>query len=274
VPYRFKLHLVTEFKYLWAIAGMVLLSLLLVLFSQIHCNENVTDLYSGIETYQEYYILPRLPYSYSALKPWIDEKTMEVHHTGHHGAYTAKMNAALQEWRRSGEESDLASSSLLNIMKNIDRVPEKWKQAIRNNAGGYVNHIFFFSGLGPNPENTEQPMPLTLLRTFRRSFHNYTEFRIWMSREALQHFGSGYVWLCRVPKQDYLTIYRTDKQICPISLGLQPLLVIDVWEHAYYLQHQYRKKDYIESWWNLVNWEKVERLYQWWMELEPPHDEL
>ena len=105
----------------------------------------------------------------------------------------------------------------------------------------YINHIFYFTNLHGNPKNSDQPMPLSLLSIFRRSFHNFTEFRIWMSKEAHSLFGSGYVWLCRVPSQNYLTIYSTDNQISPISLGLQPLLVIDVWEHAYYLQHQYKR---------------------------------
>lgn len=253
-------------------------SFVLLLFSHVFAVTTVVnetaEIYDGIEKFQDYYELPKLPYSYDALEPWIDAKTMEAHHAGHLASYTAKMNAALEEWRKSGEENDLAMSSLVKILQNVDKIPAKWKKVIQDNAGGYTNHIFYFSNLFPNPKEIDQPMPFSLLKVFRRSFHNFTSLRVWMSSDALSLFGSGYVWLCRVPKQNYLTVYSTTNQISPLTLGLQPLLVIDVWEHAYYLKHQYRRKDYINDWWNVISWMKVEQLFDWWMSFEPKHDEL
>lgn len=236
-------------------------------------NDN-DDMFVGLDQPSDYYRLPKLPYTYEDLEPWLDTRSVEDHHAGQLAGYVGQLNRLLKEWRSTGEEHELATSSLINILRHVDKIPEKWRRDIRNAAGGYVNHIFFFSTLHPNPNNVEQPMPLTLLRIFRRSFHNYTDFRIWFSREALTLHGSGFVWLCRVPEQEYLTVYRTDNNVSPVSLGLQPLLGLDMWEHAYYMMHQHRKKDYIESWWNLVNWEKVERLLDWWLSEPQPHDEL
>lgn len=248
--------------------------ILITLLSDLSTQNPVDDIYIGIEKPQEYYDLPKLPYSYDSMLPWIDAETMKVHHSGHHRAYTAKMNAALQEWRASGEENELAKSSILHILKNINKVPEKWRTAIRNNGGGYVNHIMYFATMSPNPHGIDQTISPHLISQFQHSFHNVSYFKKWINDEALKLFGSGYVWLCRVPSHNFLTIYPTGDQISPISYSMQPILVIDVWEHAYYLKNQNKRKDYIQSWWNLVDWAKVERLHNWWKSLEPSHHEL
>jgi len=246
------------------------IQLVLTFLSVITCD----GIYQGINEYQDYYHLPELPYKYDQLEPWIDAKTVDVHHSGHHAAYTAKMNAALQEWRNSGEEKELAHSSIGNILKNIDKVPQRWRTSIRNNGGGYVNHIFYFSVISPNPLNDNHTISANLRGLFRKSFVNMSQFETWMTQEAIALFGSGYVWLCREPTRNYLTVYSTIDQITPLQFGLQPILVIDVWEHAYYLKHQNKRKSYIESWWRLIDWAKVEHLYEWWRSFDPKHEEL
>jgi len=255
----------------------VVLIFLVVILSTSHANNNKynkTGIFVGIENYQSYYDLPELPYEYDALEPWIDNVTMESHHIGVHASHTTKLNTALHAWRRSGLQKELAMSSLMNILKNINKVPEKWRKDIRDNGGGYTNHLFYFANLDPNANDSVEAIPTKLSMGIERSFHTFESFKTWMTREAVSMYGSGFVWLCRVPKENYLTVYPTSNQLSPLSLGLQPLLGLDVWEHAYYLKHQYRRKDYVKNWWNVVSWTKVQKLYDWWLSIEPTHDEL
>jgi len=251
--------------------GILFITINVFMFGQ----SSKDEIYLGVDQFQEYYDLPELPYSLDSLEPWIDAETMNVHFKGHHASYMAKMNAALTEWRKSEPENELAKKSLVDILKDVDSVPEKWRNAIRNNGGGYLNHIFYFATMSPNPKGMEHTMPLGLLTNFRKSFHNFTHFQSWMSKEAMNLFGSGYVWLCREPNGGFLTIYATKDQASPITYGLQPILVIDVWEHAYYLKHKNKRKNYIDNWWKIVDFSKVEALLNWWLNFEKKsHDEL
>jgi len=219
------------------------------------------------------YPLPSLNFGYNELEPHIDGKTVQVHHGGHHRAYTNKMNAALKEWRASGEESALSRKSILEILKSIEDVPNQWKTTIRNNGGGYLNHAIYFSLLSPNPERKSRLPFGTVLRRIEKAFGNFSEFRDMFTKSALTLFGSGYVWLCRERKHDVLTFFPTVNQESPVSYGLEPILVIDVWEHAYYLKHQNKRGSYVEDWWNVVDWEIVNKLYDFWNKSKP-HEEL
>ncbi|XP_065051554.1 superoxide dismutase [Mn/Fe]-like [Rhopilema esculentum] len=219
------------------------------------------------------YPLPRLNYGYDALEPFVDAKTMKVHHSGHHAAYTKKMNNALEQWRASEESNSLSKKSILEIMKSIEDVPEKWKTALRNNGGGYLNHAIFFSLLSPNPSKEDRVPTGKVLNHIVRSFGNFTAFKEMFSKSALSLFGSGYVWLCREPKTNALTYLPTINQQSPVSYGLNPILVIDVWEHAYYLKHQNKRANYIDNWWNVVDWSAVQDLYDFW-DKDSNHEEL
>eukprot|EP00794_Sanderia_malayensis_P017398 gene17398-19141_t len=229
--------------------------------------------YEIISEQQEAYPLPKLNYKYDELEPFIDEKTMTVHHTGHHLAYTNKMNAALKEWRNSKENSGLSSKSILEIVKNVEDIPSKWRNAIRNNGGGYVNHAIYFSVMSPNKDKIERAPSGIIQQKMFTSFGNYSLFKEIFTKSASTLFGSGYVWLCREPRNDILTIFPTDNQQCPLTFGLQPILVVDVWEHAYYLKHQNKRMSYIKDWWMVVDWNNVENLYHFW-EKGNAHTEL
>jgi len=246
--------------------------LVLLLFVTVEASED--QIYLGVDQYQDYYDLPKLPFSLDSLEPWIDAETMDVHFNGHHTSYMAKMNAALTEWRKSDPTDEFANKPLIDILQKVENVPTKWRVAVRNNGGGYLNHIFYFATMSPNPKGLDHTMPLGMLTTFRKSFHNFTHFQTWMNKEAMKLVGSGYVWLCREPRQGFLTIYSTKDQVSPVTYGLQPILVIDLWEHAYYLKHKNKRKNYIDNWWKLVDFSKVESLLNWWLAKDNKHDEL
>lgn len=193
--------------------------------------------------------LPKLPYAYDALEPSIDTKTMEIHHTKHHQAYTDNLNKAL-------EGVDTNNASIEEILSEIDMS----NMPLRNNAGGYYNHKLFWELL--SPEKTEPNT--TLQNAIEASFGSFENFKEAFSKAALSRFGSGWAWLCK--KTDGgLEIVTTGNQDNPLMPGIEggkPILGLDVWEHAYYLKYQNRRAEYIENFWNIVNWNKVTELYE------------
>lgn len=193
--------------------------------------------------------LPKLPYAYDALEPSIDTKTMEIHHTKHHQAYTDNLNKAL-------EGIDTNNMSIEELLSEIDMN----NMSLRNNAGGYYNHKLFWELL--LPEKTEPNT--TLQNAIKVSFGSFENFKEAFSKAALSRFGSGWAWLCK--KTDGgLEIVTTGNQDNPLMPGIEggtPVLALDVWEHAYYLKYQNRRAEYIENFWNIVNWNKVTELYE------------
>jgi len=183
------------------------------------------------------FTLPALPYAYDALEPFIDEQTMHLHHDQHHAAYVKKLNEL-------SPEGDIFS---------LIKTPGK----IANNAGGHLNHSFFWTNLAPSGNFSPQGRLLEKLVT---TFGNINTFQDQFTAIALQHFGSGWVWL--VMSGPDLKIIETTNQDSPLSLGMTPLLVVDVWEHAYYLKYQNRRADYLAAWWNVVNWTEAMRIYE------------
>lgn len=198
--------------------------------------------------------LPKLEYSYDALEPYIDAETMEIHHSKHHQGYTNKLNDAL------AEHSDLAEQSAEELIMNISSVPEEIRQAVKNNGGGYINHSLFWQVMGPAREGKEIP-DTKLTSEIKSNFMSHKDFEEKFTEVAASHFGSGWVWMV-VDKNGRLQIVTTANQDSPLAEGNTPILTLDVWEHAYYLQYQNRRPEYIEAWWNVVNWEKVNDLYQ------------
>lgn len=194
--------------------------------------------------------LPELPYSYDALEPFIDARTMEIHHTKHHQGYTDKLNTALES------SPELYEKTIEEILSDLSIVPEENREAVKNNGGGYANHNLFWQIMG----RTEKKEPIgELAEAINSSFQSFENFKKLFSEKAAGHFGSGWTWL--VEKQDgVLQIVTTQNQDSPLSQKLKPILTIDIWEHAYYLKYQNKRADYIEAWWNVVNWEEVGRL--------------
>lgn len=191
-----------------------------------------------------------LPYAYTALEPYIDEKTMHLHHDKHLQTYIDNLNAALKDY------PDLQKSSLEELIKNAGRLPEDIQTKIRNNAGGVYNHRFYFDGLKNPSEGKPQE---NLSKAIDQAFGSFETFESEFKQVALSVFGSGYAWL--VYNGYGLKIITTPNQNNPIEQGYCPILCIDVWEHAYYLKHYNVRADYINDWTNIINWEKAEQNY-------------
>ena len=195
--------------------------------------------------------LPGLPYDYDALEPHIDARTMEIHHTKHHQAYINNANAALEK------HSDLAGKAVEELLADLNAVPEDARTAIRNNAGGHANHTLFWTVMAPQAGGHPQDELATAIDAF---FGSFDKFRDQFETAAKTRFGSGWAWLSR--KSDGgLVVASTANQDSPISEGLTPILGLDVWEHAYYLNYQNRRPDYVAAFWNVVNWEEVARRF-------------
>ena len=196
--------------------------------------------------------LPDLPYDYDALEPHIDAQTMEIHHTKHHKGYTDKLNAAIEG------RGDLSGMSAEELVANLDRVPEDIRTAVRNNGGGYVNHNFFWKVLSPS--GSRQP-DSELHNALNAAFGSFDGFKASFAEAAAGRFGSGWAWLV-VDADGQLKIVSTPNQDSPLTNGQKPVLGLDVWEHAYYLKYQNKRPDYINAFWNVVNWEQVGRNYR------------
>jgi len=193
------------------------------------------------------FILPPLPYAYDALEPYIDARTMEIHYTKHHAGYVNNLNNALEGY------PEFQDRSLTDLVINYDQLPPSIAQAVRNNAGGDLNHTMFWALLkkdGGDPRGK-------VYDAIRRDFESVDAFKEQFSTAAKSVFGSGWAWLC-LNKEGRLVVIGTPNQDSPLKQGLQPILGIDVWEHAYYLKYQNRRPDYINAWWHVVNWDKVE----------------
>ena len=195
--------------------------------------------------------LPQLPYEYDALEPHIDKETMNIHHTKHHNTYVTNLNAALE-----GQE-DLAGKSLEELLANIESVPENIRTAVRNNGGGHANHSLFWELLSPNGggEPTGE-----LAEAIAAKFGSFESFKEEFAKAATTRFGSGWAWL--TVKDGELELSSTANQDSPLMEGKTPILGLDVWEHAYYLNYQNRRPDYIGAFWNVVNWDVVEAKFQ------------
>src|SRR5699024_3215551 len=193
--------------------------------------------------------LPKLPYAYDALEPHIDKETMEIHHTKHHNTYVTKLNDAVKG-------TDLESKSIEEIVKNLDAVPENIKTAVRNNGGGHLNHSIFWELLSPE----KKELSGELKEAIESAFGSVDKFKEEFEAAAAGRFGSGWAWL--VVNNGKLEITSTPNQDNPVSEGKTPVFGVDVWEHAYYLKYQNKRPEYLSAIWNVVNWDKVNELYQ------------
>lgn len=198
--------------------------------------------------------LPELPYAYEALEPSIDSTTMRIHHSAHHAAYVNNLNAALTK------HPDYSSDNLVEILKNLDKLPADIKTAVRNNGGGHYNHDFFWKVLAPEKSTTISPK---LEAVLAENFGSVDAFKDEFEKAALARFGSGWTWL--VKKADgSLKIVSTPNQdnmlMSADTVNDTPILGLDVWEHAYYLKYQNKRADYTKAFWNVVNWDKVSEL--------------
>lgn len=197
------------------------------------------------------YKLPELNYGYDALEPYVDQLTMETHHSKHHQAYIDNANKAL-EGHDKFKEMDVEE-----LLKSLDQLPEEIKGALRNNAGGHYNHSLFWDFM--SPEGQKEPQG-ELANRIEEDLGGFEKFKEDFKKAALGQFGSGWAWL--VVDGGKLAVVSTPNQDNPISQGKYPLLGIDVWEHAYYLKYQNRRAEYIDQWWNVVDWKKIEERFE------------
>ena len=216
---------------------------------------NTTSAETGIVTLRA--VLHDLPYAYDALKPYIDAETMRIHHDLHHGGYVRKLNASLEKWM------DCPFDTLESVFEGLDAVPKDIVTSIRNNGGGTWNHSLFWDSLSPE---ADQKPGSELLAAINTSFGSFEAMQDVFTQAAATRFGSGWAWLC-VDKQAGLFVSSTPNQDNPLMSSLVgrwgiPILGLDVWEHAYYLHYQNRRKDYIDAFWNIVNWKVVDERYR------------
>ncbi|MCE9663394.1 superoxide dismutase [Halomonas sp. M5N1S17] len=195
--------------------------------------------------------LPELPYAYDALEPYIDAMTMEIHHSRHHKTYVDKLNAAL-------EGTGLEDMPVDELLANIDRVPEQKRQEVINNGGGHSNHSKFWQMMAPSGGGQPQGK---VAQAIDSELGGFDAFKEAFTKAALGRFGSGWAWLSVTPEKK-LVVENTLNQDSPLMHGNTPVLGLDVWEHAYYLKYQNKRPDYVEAFFNVVNWEDVERRYQ------------
>lgn len=196
--------------------------------------------------------LPDLPYDYSALEPHIDEQTMRIHHTKHHQAYVNNLNEALQG------HDELQNLGIEELLRDIERVPQDIRTKVRNNGGGHANHTLFWQIMRPGGGGEPGG---ALGEEMRATLGDFASFRDQFANAAKGRFGSGWAWLV-LGEGGRLQVIDTANQDSPLMMGYTPILGLDVWEHAYYLKYQNRRPDYIEAWWNVVNWEEVGRRFE------------
>ena len=194
--------------------------------------------------------LPKLPYAYDALEPYIDELTMKIHHTKHHQAYIDKLNGAIKGTK-------FENMDVNELLKKINDVPENIKIAVRNHGGGHSNHSFFWQIMAPN---TGGDATGKFADEIEKTFGSFDKFKEDLTNAGLNRFGSGWAWL--VVNKGKLEVYSTANQDSPIMEGKVPILGIDVWEHAYYVKHLWNRAAYLKDWWNVINWKKVNELFE------------
>jgi len=196
------------------------------------------------------FTLPPLPYAFDALEPYIDARTMEIHHDKHHAAYVNNLNAALEK------APELQSRSLDDLLQHLDQVPEAIRTAVRNNAGGHWNHSMFWQIMTPKGGGAPKGK---VADAINQAFGSFDAFKTQFADAAGKRFGSGWAWL--VNDGGKLSITSTPNQDTPVMEGKHPIMGVDVWEHAYYLKYQNRRPDYVKEWWNTLNWDEIGRRY-------------
>lgn len=223
-----------------------------------------------------YYTLPELGFSTGELEPFIDSATVQAHHGFHHQQYVDKLNTVLKQWRTELPQDTLAKGSLIEMIQNPARVPDKYRATISSQGGGLVNHGIYWSVMSGNPYQKDRRPSAKLSGDIDTAFGNFDKFRDAFSTTA-KSLSPGFIWLSRDAKGE-LAITTSQGGDSPLCKGRHPLLVIDMAEHAYYLRHQYRRQNYIYDWWKVIDWQKVARLDMWWADLAQnttgPQEEL
>ncbi|MFN5539019.1 MAG: superoxide dismutase [Candidatus Melainabacteria bacterium] len=216
-------------------------------------SENKTISFKNIANEKGEYILPKLEFAYDALEPYIDAQTVEIHFAKHHQTYINNLNAALKD------NSEIAKQSIEEVLIDLSKVPDAIRNAVRNQGGGHANHSLYWSNLTAASKSGSPSKDLAA--AIEKQFGNYDDFKDKLAKTSIGTFGSGWGWLTVQPNGELL-IESSANQDSPLSKGNTPLLVIDVWEHAYYLKYQNRRPEYVQNIFNIVNWENVSLRYE------------
>jgi Fe-Mn family superoxide dismutase len=218
----------------------------------VSCDESVSTQHSSQPSggKEMAFELPPLPYDYSALEPHIDAKTMQLHHDMHHGAYVKNANAALEK------HPELQSKRVEELLRDLNSVPENIRTAIRNNGGGHMNHSMFWKIM--KPQGGGEPFG-AIGELIKKTFGSFQDFQAKFNDAGTKQFGSGWVWLAGKPGAGEVQVITTANQDNPITQGLFPIMGNDVWEHAYYLKYNNRRPEYLQAWWNVVNWDEINK---------------
>jgi superoxide dismutase, Fe-Mn family len=206
------------------------------------------------------FTLPVLPYDYVALEPIIDVETMHLHHDKHHALYVENLNKIIFQMQNDARLKNLTEMTIEKLIMNLNSIPDQYRTLIKNHGGGHLNHSLYWNAMGPT--NKLKPINSSgrLIKSINLTFGSLNKFIELFSLKASSHFGSGWVWL--VVNTNSLEIVDTNNQDNPLSDGKKPILLIDVWEHAYYLKYKNVRAEYIKNWWNVVNWESAEKLFE------------
>jgi len=196
--------------------------------------------------------LPALPYDYSALEPTIDTQTMKLHHDMHHGAYVKNLNAAIEKY------PNLQSKSVEDLLRDLNAIPEDIRAAVRNNGGGHMNHSMYWKIMKPKGGGDSSG---PIAEVIKKTFGSFKDFQTKFNDAGAKQFGSGWAWLAGKSNGD-VVVMSTPNQDNPISQGLFPIMGNDVWEHAYYLKYNNRRPEYLQAWWNVVNWQEINQRYE------------
>ncbi len=195
--------------------------------------------------------LPQLPYKFLELEPVIDALTVEIHYSKHHATYTKNLNTALEKYPQFYEKS------IEQILVDLTQIPEDTRNAVKNNGGGYYNHILYWESL--RPVSSAGPLP-KLAAAIEKAFGNFATFKEQLEKAGLTRFGSGWAWLSKKPSGE-VVVHSTANQDTPLTEGMKPIIAVDVWEHAYYLKYQNKRADYLSALWQIIDWEKAEKRY-------------
>ena len=194
--------------------------------------------------------LPKLPYDYNALEPYIDEQTMKIHHDKHHQAYVDKINSFVKGTK-------FENMPIEDVIKNLNEAPENIRMGVRNHGGGHLNHSFFWTIMAPNAGGEPKG---SVAEEIKKTFGSIEKFKEEFTNAGLNRFGSGWAWL--VVNNGKLEVYSTANQDSPLMENKTPILGVDVWEHSYYILYQNKRADYLNAWWNVVNWKKVNEIFE------------
>nr|XP_042908832.1 superoxide dismutase [Mn] 2 [Parasteatoda tepidariorum] len=252
---------------------LFLFNFVILVHNFVKCSE-IAPAFYGLERPVLEYELPPLLYTFDELEPYIDETTVKMHYFEYHGAYIQEVNSILRRWRRNNVKGKHASRlSIIEILRNMSHVPLQFRADLKTYASGLLNHNLYWATISPNPHGENRVPTGNIAHEIDTKFGSFLGFKGIFTDIAINHFGSGFVWLCKSNSSDDLVIINTQNEDSPLSAGFLPILGIDIWEHAYVLKLHNQKLKYIENWWFLVDWHQVNNLSAWWSGLKL-HDEL